>query len=316
MTGQDPSWFEFTVYDTEGDGIEIPKLARLLEDISAAFYSIARAKIGAAGSRAGRRTIAEETIGGARVLRVLPGSARIELAPPVSAAQAQLPLLDEPTADDVAFEFYEEIRNIEAGRPAAEERWDVRRRLRTVIEHAAEIGSRAEIKYRPLVRGPNFPQDAVLITSFRTKELPSEAPVRRSNRSRRVSGHAYMVDVEPGRQRLRLKLPDGRDLTVEVDGALAARIPAALDHVVEIDVQEEFEGEVSTSRMARNIDILASSGRGSDKPPKSVEELEREQNLPAERPDYVSLATTIWETEDEVTQFEEHIRQVRQASTA
>lgn len=316
MTGQDPSWFEFTVYDTGGDGVEIPKLARLLEDISAAFYAIARAKIGAAGPRPGRRSVAEATIAGARVLRVLPGSARIEFAPPENANQAQLPLLDEPTADDVAYEFYDEIRNIEAGRQTAGERWDIRRRLRTVIEDAAEIGARAEIKYRPLVRRPNFPQDALLITSFRTKELPPEEPHRRSTRRRRVSGHAYMVDVEPGRQRLRLKLSDGRDLTLDVDEVLAARIPSALDHVVEVDVHEEFEGEVATSRVARNIDILPSSGPGSDKPPKSVEELEREQNLPAERPDYALIASSIWESADDLIEFDEYIRQIRQASTA
>jgi hypothetical protein len=125
-----------------------------------------------------------------------------------------------------------------------------------------------------------------------------------------------MVDVEPGRQRLRVKLPDGRDLTLHADEELISQITAALDQVVEIEVKEELEGGVTTSRVAREVEILPSSGPGSDRPPQSIEELEREQNLPKEPPDYQALASAIWETEAEVAEFEEHLREMRPAESS
>lgn len=309
-------WFVFTVQDTGGDGVEIPKLARLLEDLSSTFYAIARAKIGTAGPRPGRRTIAEETLAGIRLVRVLPGSTTIELEPPPAAAQAQLPLLEEPTADDVALAFYEEVRRIESAGPVTEGRSDIRRRVRAVIEDAAEIGSQAEIVYRPLTRRRGFPPTPVLRTTIRTREMPTEERLERSTRKRRLSGHAYMADVEPGRQRLRIKLPDGRDLTLDVDEGLITQISAALDRVVELSVEEEFEGDVATNRVARGVEILPSSGPGSDRPPKSLEELEREQDLPKERPDYQALVSAVWETEAEVAEFEEHLREMRPAESS
>lgn len=314
MTTQDGHpWFVFTIRETDGNGVEVPKLAKLLEDLSSAFYAIARAKIGAAGPRPGRRSIAEETLAGVRLVRISPGSATIELEPPPAVSQAQLPILDEPTADDVALDFYEEIRNLEVGKPVATGRWDIHRRVRLVVEDAAEIGLRAEIAYRPLVRKPTFPTETVLRAIIQTRNIPTERPPERSTRRRRLSGHAYMVDVEPGRQRLRVKLPDGRDVTLEAEEELIARIRDALDRVVEIEVEEELEGEVTTRRTVHAVEVLPSSAPGSDKPPKSVEELEREQNLPKERPDYAALASQIWQTEAEVTEFEGHLREMRPA---
>ena len=125
-----------------------------------------------------------------------------------------------------------------------------------------------------------------------------------------------MVDIEPGRQRLRVKMPDGRDVTLDVDEELIVEIRAALDQVVAIDVEEALEGAVTSSRVARNVTVLPSSGPGSDKPPKSITELEREQDLPKERPDYQALASAIWETEEQVAEFAEHLAESRRAETA
>lgn len=318
MTMQDEqhSWFTFSVQDTGGTGVEVAKLAKLLEDISSTFYAIARAKIGVGGPRPGPRSIAEEALADVRLVRVSPGSITIELEPPPAASQAQLPILEEPTADDVALEFYEEVRRIEADSQPPEGRWDIRRRVRTVIEDAAEIGATAEIVYRPVARRPTFPAGDVLKATIQTRRMPSEKPPERSRRIRRISGHAYMVDVEPGRQRIRIKLPDGRDATLDADEELTSRIRNALDRIVEIVVEEELEGDVTISRIAQSVEVLPSSGPGSDQPPKSIEELEQEQSLPKERPDYAALASAIWRTEEDIEKFEEHVRQIRQAETA
>jgi hypothetical protein len=125
-----------------------------------------------------------------------------------------------------------------------------------------------------------------------------------------------MVDVEPGRQRLRVKLPDGRDVTLEIQENLAASLAAALDRAVELQVEEEVEGDTPTSRIARDLTILPSSGPKSDQPPRTIQELEREQNLPRGHPDYVALASAVWETEAEVVEFERYVQEMRRAETA
>ena len=125
-----------------------------------------------------------------------------------------------------------------------------------------------------------------------------------------------MVDVEPGRQRLRVKLPDGRDVTLDVQEDLAVSLAAALDRAIEVQVEEEVEGNTPTSRVARDLTILPSSAPQSDQPPRSIAELEREQQLPRERPDYVALASAVWETEAEIAEFERYVREMRRAETA
>ena len=319
MRGEEPGngepWLVFTVRDVEGIGVEIAKLTHLLNDLSSAFYAIARAQIGVAGPRPGRRAVAEEILAAFRLVRVTPGSTVIELAPPSTDGQTQLQLFEEPTAEDVAFAFYEEIECIERGTPPVEGRWDVRRHVRAVVEDAGEIGQRAEIVYRPRTARPGLPPGHVLTTSFRTTDIPQPGAVERSTRRRRFSGHAYMADVEPGRQRMRIKLPDGRDVTLEVDEQVAARIVPALDRVVEIEVDEDMEGDITARRVALGLEILPSSGAGSDVPPKSVEELEREQDLPEKRPDYVSLASAIWRTQEELVEFDDHLREMRRAQS-
>jgi len=125
-----------------------------------------------------------------------------------------------------------------------------------------------------------------------------------------------MVDVELGRQRLRIKLPDGRDITLGVDEGLIEKIRGALDRVVEVEAEEELEGAVTSSRNVKNVAVLPSSGPGSDKPPKSLEELQREQDLPKQRPDYVALASAIWQSDEDVHAFEKYLRSARRAGTS
>jgi hypothetical protein len=314
MPEEKSPWLRLTVRETDEGGVELPKLARLLENLSSTFYAIAREKVGTGAGRPGPRTLKEDALAALRLVRVEPGSAVIELAPPRAAAQGQLAITDEPTPDDVAFEFFEEARRIEAGEEAAAGRWDIRRRVRAVVEDAAQIGARAEIEFRPLFPRPNLQPGAVMRTTLRTRQLPVEVPLGRRTHLRRLSGHAYMVDVEPGKERLRVKMSDGRDVTLDVAQELSSRIAAALDHVVEVEIQEEREGEVSVSRTALDLSVLASSGRGSDRPPKSVEELEREQGLPKERPDYVALASAVWETSEDLADFERYVRELREAA--
>jgi hypothetical protein len=311
MDNKDQAWFLFKVYDTGGVGVEIPKLTRLLERLSSAFLAVARAETGGSGSRRGRPTTAEEALVAFRLVRVTPGSIAIELAPPPS-TQVPLPLFEEPSIDDVAFGFYREMDSITSGAPPAAERQHVRRRVQAVMESAADIGLIAEVEYRPRFEKPGVAVGTPLRARVPTRQIPRLISAGPSSiRKRRLSGHAYMVDVEPGRQRLRIKVPEGRDVTLEVGEPMIAKLGASLDHVVELEAEEELEGAIVTRRSVRSISVLPSSGPGSEFPPKTVDELANEQGVSGKRPDYVALASEIWTDEKELAEFLQHLQVIR-----
>ena len=183
------------------------------------------------------------------------------------------------------------------------------------------LGVRTELVLRPKgTKPPVELQDDELRVRVSAEEMRGipEVVAPRSSRPRRWSGHAYMVDVEPGRWRMRLKLPDGRDLTLEAASELATNsLKQAVDRVVEIEGVEELEGDQITARTIASLSLLPSSGPGSSRPPKSVDELAREQGLADSRPDYPELATAVlgdgWEQRSD---FDEYLRQIRQEATS
>ncbi len=185
----------------------------------------------------------------------------------------------------------------------------MRRFVRAVIEDAGQVGTRAKIVYRPRLERLRPRTRADLTQTFSTELPPEEEPERRAAETRIVSGHAYMVDVEPGRERLRVKLPDGRDMTVDVDISLAPQLAGILDRIVELAVEEEAEGDKPQKRIVHDISVVP-SGVVTAQPP-SIAELEREQGLSKRRPDYVALASRVWRTKKELANFEEHLRLIR-----
>ena len=307
-------WFEFRVEDTDGLGVEASKLSKLLQDLSSAFYAISRARLGHESARPGRRTSEEEALAAIRIIRVQPGSTIIEAEPPITGLQGQLELDSPTTAEDILFDFALETQRLSGRQKSAFGRPDVRRRVQAVLKDAGEIGRFTEIVIRP--RGSRIPVSLennelrVRVATEGANEIAAETS--RQPRQRRLSGHAYMVDVEPGRTRIRLKLPDGRDLTLEADPELTPSLRGAVDRVVEIEAVEELEGDQVASRTAVNMTLLPSSAFGSDKPPKPIEELAEEQGLTGQRPDYEALASAVWETEEQVAEFTEFLRHVRQ----
>jgi hypothetical protein len=51
------------------------------------------------------------------------------------------------------------------------------------------------------------------------------------------------------------------------------------------------------------------------KPPKTIEQLEREQGLSGKPfPDFIELAFRVWRTKQDVREFERHIRSIRRGS--
>lgn len=307
-------WLLFTITDTEGTGVEIPKLARLLGDLSSAFYAIAREKIGIPPGKRGSRSGAEDMLASIRVNRLSPGSTVLEIAPPEQQAQTTLDFVTEP--DDVAFEFVQECRRI--GGRGAEPRAGsvVRRRVREVLKAADEIGSVTEVSLNPRTKRAEFAETEALSATVSTRDLvDADAVEAVSHRRRTLAGHAFMVDVEPGKQRIRLKLPQGQDLTIDVDeSSLAAGIKDALDRPVEIDVEEEVLGGVSSRPVAKSIHVILSDVARTGIPSKSIVALMTEQNLPTETPNYQDLASEVWSTEAELNEFESYLRSNRRAT--
>ena len=119
-----------------------------------------------------------------------------------------------------------------------------------------------------------------------------------------------MVDVEPGRERIRIKMPDGRDITLSVDESVFSAMGQALDKLVDIEVEEEFDGATPIQRVIRDLALVPPPEESP--PPKSIEELEREQRIP-KRPDYVALASGVWRTKEELDEFERYLRELRRA---
>jgi hypothetical protein len=301
-------WLVFKVEDTHEEGVEPVKLARLLDELSSAMYAFARHRLSISASRPGPKSNREDAVAGVRVLRVEPGSTVIEFLPPKQGIQGQLFDAD-VTPDDVAEDLANEIEGITSGRPAVEGRWELRRRVRAVLEQAAEIGERGRVTHHPVSKHGNAVSRS---TTFDTRELPAEHTPSRMKRRAQLVGHAYMVDVEPGRHRMRLKLPDGRDLTLDVDEELASVIPAALNMPVQVQVEEEMEGATAVSRIVDSITVLESPELV-DTPPKSVEQLERELALPSV-PDYVAISSEIWPTQDNLDEFLDYLRESRRSS--
>ena len=317
------AWFEFRIEETEGLGVEAGKLSKLLQDMSSAFYAIARTKLGREANRPGRHMVDEDALAAIRILRLSPGSAVIEAEPPAIAPldQAGLALPDDNrvTAEDVLIEFALEARRIGRRDRTAPAGSEVRRRVQTVLKDAREIGRVSEVVVRPR-SDRSLPID-LQDNEFRVRvdaaatleEHTADTPAL--PRRRRLSGHAYMVDVEPGRYRIRLKLPDGRDLTLEADAALANALRSAVDRVVEIEAVEELTGDQIASRTVVDLAVLPSAGPGSDKPPKTIEELAEEQGLSGASPDYENLASLVWQDREQASEFAAYLQQVRQTAS-
>ena len=312
MTDERTAWFIFKIEDSDPDGVEPSKLARLLTELSSALYAIARLQINEAPNRPGRRTSYEDAIAGARVKRIEPGSTTIEFVPPLSSDQPPL-FSEEPDADSVIAMFAETIETLSRNDSVSPPAQEVGRRVRAVIDRAGDIGSKGSVFYNPRPGHHAGREIKPLRVAFRSRELsePAMSGVPVTVR-RQVVGRAYMADVEPGRERMRLKLRDGRDLTLEVDSAAAQDLKSDLEQVVEVDVAETFEEQTAPRRTVERITVLADASAYD--PPRTLEEIERELKLP-QNPDYVALATAVWRTRDELHEFVDRVREIRRPAS-
>ena len=121
-----------------------------------------------------------------------------------------------------------------------------------------------------------------------------------------------MADVEDGRQRVRVKLPDESDLTMPLDEDLTGAMSDVLGQLAELRVSEAWVGGTVVERVVGAVRLLTADEQGIDVPLKSIDELAREQGLLLRPPpDYFSILSGLWESEEEAEAFREDIRRGR-----
>lgn len=125
-------------------------------------------------------------------------------------------------------------------------------------------------------------------------------------------GHVFMADVESGRQRLRVKLPDGSDHTMPVDPDHIPELGDVHNRVVELDVSEARIGGEVVERVVGSVRVLESPEAGDDRPAQTIDDLARQQGLLMQPvPDYFALASEFLGDENEAERFSDYLTTAR-----
>jgi hypothetical protein len=254
-------------------------------------------------------TLDERAIAALRVTAVRPGSIALQFAaPPPVEIQNDL-MGRRVTADEVVTDFISlceeatganvQVRSTRSSRAVSE-----------LLRTAARIGTNATLTH--IDTQGNETRASIPLDQDWNRLLEEDSA---EIEQRVIIGHVYMVDVELGRQRLRVKLPDESDVTLDVHEELLGQIGETIDNLAELHVTEASVDGRIIERVVGSYRLLPVRERGALKPPKSLLEIARERGfLLRPPPDYAQLASAIWETEDDVRDFERYIAGIRSKS--
>lgn len=303
MTTERSGWLELVFDVPAGAGVDARNLADVLRDFSAAARVVAGDYL-SEPDRRGPPSPAERMLSALRVVSVQSGSLIIEFAPP-DVGVGQAPLLGKPiTASDIALEVLEGM----AGPPVDADQAGITRRYRA-FERLRRSARRIAPGASARLRHPDSGVRSFVIGFDSAESRPLREP---EIRQRTMFGHVFMADVESGRQRLRVKLPDGSDHTLSVDLDLIPELNAVLNRVVELDVSEARIGGEVVERVVGAVRVLEPSETGNDQPAQSVDDLARQQGLAMQPiPDYFALVDALLEDEEEVERFAAHLTSMR-----
>ena len=288
-------------------GVDARALAQLLQDMVGVARVIADEKL-AMGRRRGRMSAPERALAGLRVTSVSPGSVNIAFTTPPAAVEQQSSMLLDPevTPAAIARQLIEEFESVSRKQPPAPQRHRRRQAVERVVRSVARIGDSAELVHHP-PDGEEIRVHIVLATDAITYEKPVP-----DIRQRVMFGQVFMADVEDGRQRVRVKLADESNLTMSLERDLVGEMPDVLGQLAELHVSETLVGETVVERVVGEVRLLAAEERGVEIPPKSIDELAREQGLFLRSPpDYFLILSALWESEEEAEAFRKDIRSGR-----
>ena len=299
-------WLAFRIAGDTGAGVDARALAKLLTDIMNAARIIAREKL-SLDTRRGPMSSQERALAGFRVTSVAPGSVNIAFAAP-PAQQAVMSLDEEVTPGAVARELIGDLESFLQNQSLGSRGYRRRQAVESVIRSAARIGRSAEIvHYAP----GDEPMRVHLALPFNAV-VYQEVMESRDIRERVMFGQVFMADVEDGRQRVRVKLANESDITMRLQEDLANDMSSVLGQLAELHVSEVVVGGTVVERVVGDVRLLATDERGIEVPSKSIDELAREQGLLwRSRPDYVSILSGLWESEEEAEEFRDDIQSRR-----
>ena len=245
-----------------------------------------------------------------RVTSVSPGSVVIQLAAPPTATERQLAFASQNLGPDtIADSLVSELNDISQGTSHSEGGYERRRMVERIVRSAGQIGRVAEVTRFNSAVADAEPQVVLL-----QLDAPVQQPAAPELMIRQtvLYGHVYMADVEMGRQRLRIKLPDDSDQTMAIEDDVVDHAAEALGQLAEVHVSEATVDGRVVERVVGHIRLLEASERGVDLPPKSIQQLAQEQGLAMRpTPDYVELLSELWPTESDAEAFREYLRTSR-----
>ena len=133
-------------------------------------------------------------------------------------------------------------------------------------------------------------------------------------RLRVMFGQVIAADATNGRQGIRVHVGAGPDVMVSLKGSLVDMVPDVLGRQVELCLSETLVDDTVVARVVSEVRPLNPGECGLDVPPKSIDALAREQGLHLRPPpDYPSILSGLWESEEEAEAFRDDIRSGRAA---
>lgn len=137
-----------------------------------------------------------------------------------------------------------------------------------------------------------------------------ESEAARRTGERVLFGRLTPVEAEPGHARV--TIGDGSSMLLSVRDDLASHLAGLLGEQVEVRVREPQPGAATVYAAIEDVRLLEPGERGPDVPPRSVNELAVEQGIDLlTPPDYSSILSGLWETEEEAQAFRREIRESR-----
>ena len=136
-----------------------------------------------------------------------------------------------------------------------------------------------------------------------------DSRIERRTRHRVIFGRVRGADAGDIPRQILVGLGDGSALTMSLDTAVVSRVSGVLGRDVELRVRETVVGEAVVDRAVETLRLLDPGECGIDAPPKSIDELAREQGVDRRpRADYFEILSGLWETEEEADAFRSEIR--------
>jgi len=304
------AWFEFKIEGASlDDGVDAAALSNTIRDLVSALRVNASVRLNLP-ERRGPANAAERALSAVRITGLRSSSIVIECAPPKPIQHQPSLLKHEVDPTIVATDLVADLalaseRGIDA--VSSQRR---RQALARLLQSSGKLGTRARATIR--AEGVEPVEAAIDLEHVIEREL---ATVSNEIRLVTLIGHIYMVDVESGRVRMRIKLPDETDVTVSAQEELADRMPTFVGQLASVQISEVWAGDTLLERTAVDAEVIETSVHRPLRPKRSLLDLAREQGLLlADIPDYGTLADELWPTETEVEKFISHVADLRVAA--